>query len=67
MLLLSTSLPSRVMGPVLEFLVQQRYVHNKANPVKGHGDDRGLKHLMYEWILKDLRPSEEKSLGDLIK
>lgn len=61
--LLSTLLTSRVVGPVLEFLVQQRYVHNKANPVKDHGYDQGLKRLMYEWIVKELRPSEEVFRG----
>lgn len=52
--LLSTSLTCGVMGPVLEFPVQNRYIHNKANEVKGHGDDQGLEYLMYEWILKEL-------------
>lgn len=52
--LLSTSLTSGVMGPVLEFPVQQRYIHNKANLVKDHRNDQGLEHLMCEWILKEL-------------
>lgn len=52
--LLSTSLTPGVMGPVLEFPVQERYIRNKANLVKGHGDDQGLEQLMYEWILKEL-------------
>lgn len=68
--LLSTSLTSEVTGPILEFPVQQRYVHNKENLVKDHGDDQGLEHLMYEWILKELElfSLQKRSIkGDLIK